>query len=172
MIRPRCFNFYLLAGLCAALLTGGCAVAGNKGKRQQAAIRFHLELSAAERIQSTNVFVGRSSPFRVNVDRQFFLSELHVERAGVVEGADGFSVALQFNADGTHLLEQYTTLYRGRRVGILAEFGGVRWIAAPIMRTRVSHGQFVFTPDMTREEAGRLASGLNRVAYLVRKGRR
>jgi hypothetical protein len=47
-----------------------------------------------------------------------------------------------------------------------------RWIAAPLLSGRISTGLFAFTPDTTREEADRIARGLNNVAEQVRKGKR
>jgi hypothetical protein len=37
---------------------------------------------------------------------------------------------------------------------------------------RWGDGKFLFTPDTTREEAERIVSGVNRVAFLVKKGRK
>ena len=170
--RPARINCYLLAVAGAGLLAVGCATGEKDEKHQESSIRLHIEVSAVEAGNSTNALVGRSSPVPVTVSRDFFLSEFHTEAARVVDALGGFSIALQFNPEGTHLLEQYTTIYRGRRAGILAEFGQIRWIAAPILQSRITNGQFIFTPDTTREEAERIVRGLNRVAELVRKGRK
>ena len=174
--RPGRFNLYLLALLAAlpaaALLLAGCDTFTKKGKAEEVSLRLHLEVNAAGGTQGTNVLVGRSSPFPVTVDRQPFLSEFNMESAKVVDALGGFSIAIQYSTEGTMLLEQYTTAYRGRHVAILAEFGELRWIAAPIMQNRIANGQFVFTPDATREEAEKIVRGLNRVAELVRKGRK
>ena len=171
LTRPHRFNFYLLAGLLAALAVAGCATGPKKGRQKEASIRFHLELNAAEKGQATNVVVGRSAPFQVTVDRQSFLTEFNVEAARVQDTLGGFAIAIQFDVNGTILLEQYTTAYRGRRAGIIAEFGELRWLAAPVMQSRVANGQFLFTPDATREEAERIVEGLNRVAKRTRKQR-
>ena len=172
LIRPGRFNLYLLALLTASLFVAGCDTIQKKGKAEEASLRLHLEVNAAGGAQGTNVLVGRSSPFPVTVDRQPFLSEFNMEWAKVMDTLGGFSIVLQFNAEGTILLEQYTTEYRGRHTAILAEFGVMRWIAAPVMQNRIANGQFVFTPDTTREEAEKIVRGLNRVAELVRKGRK
>ncbi len=57
-------------------------------------------------------------------------------------------------------------------MAIAAEFGQMRWIAAPVIKERLGDGVLVFTPDTTRQEAERIVSGLTRVAELVRKGRK
>jgi len=171
LIRPGCFNTYLLAGLLA-LLACGCAAPSKDDKKVQSALRLHLEVNPNPAGQSMRVNVGRSDPLAVNVDQQPFLTELQVEKASVLDALGGFSIALQFSSDGAILLEQYTGAYNGRRMAIAAEFGEFRWIAAPVIRQRLADGQMVFTPDLTREEAERFVRGLNRVAELVRKGRK
>lgn len=171
LIRPGCFNTYLLAGL-VALLAGGCAGPSKDAKRVVSSLRLHLEVNPNPAGQSTKANIGRSDPLAVNVDPQAFLTELQVEKASVLDALGGFAIALQFNSDGAILLEQYTGAYNGRRMAIAAEFGEFRWIAAPVIRQRLANGQLVFTPDLTREEAERFVRGLNRVAELVRKGRK
>lgn len=172
ILRIFGFNLYLLAAIPMAMLVAGCDTFQKKGKAEEASLRFHLEVNAAGGGQGTNVFIGQTSPFAVTVDRTPFLSEFDMEWAKVGDAIGGFAMIIQFSAEGTMLLEQYTTVYRGRHVGILAEFGQFRWIAAPVMHNRIANGQFIFTPDTTREEAEKIARGLNRVAELVRKGRK
>jgi hypothetical protein len=41
-----------------------------------------------------------------------------------------------------------------------------------LIRQRIADGVLVFTPDATRAEAERIVSGLNRVAELVKSGRK
>ena len=175
LIRPCCFNTYLLACLLA-LLTGGCAAPSKDDKKVdkkvQSALRLHLEVNPNPAGQSMRVNIGRSEPLALSVDQESFLTELRVEKASVLDALGGYSIALQFNSEGAILLEQYTSAYNGRRMAIAADFGEFRWIAAPVIRKRLADGQLVFTPDLTREEAERFVRGLNRVAELVRKGRK
>jgi len=175
LIRSVCFNIYLLAGLLA-LLAGGCTTpskdAKKDGKKVESALRLHLEVNPHPAAQTMRVTVGRSDPVAMVVDSEPFLTEMHVDKASVLDMLGGFSVVIQFDSDGAILLEQYTGAYNGRRMAIGAEFGESRWIAAPVIRKRLADGQLVFTPDLTREEAERFVRGLNRVAELVRKGRK
>jgi preprotein translocase subunit SecD len=175
MIRPGCFNTYLLASLLA-LLAGGCAAPSKDDKKVdkkvQSALRLHLEVNPNPAGQSMRVSIGRTDPLVLNVDQEPFLNELRVEKASVLDALGGFSIVLQFSSEGAILLEQYTGAYNGRRMAIAAEFGETRWIAAPVIRKRLADGQLVFTPDLTREEAERFVRGLNRVAELIRKGRK
>jgi hypothetical protein len=70
---------------------------------------------------------------------------------------------------GGWLLEQYTTANKGKHLAISAEFGEMRWLAAPKITQRLGEGRLVFTPDATREEAERIVDGVNRVAKRAQK---
>jgi preprotein translocase subunit SecD len=186
MIRDMRFNIYShgVRGLAAVLLLtlmlaagGGCKSGKEKdpskyGKRDEASLRFHLEVNADGQESNGPITVGRQSPFELNVQKSPFLTEFQIEKAEVVDDVGGFAISLHLDKQGTFLLEQYTTGHKGRRIGIMAEFGQVRWIAAPVIMKRWADGKFVFTPDTTREEAERIVSGVNRVAFLVKKGRK
>jgi preprotein translocase subunit SecD len=80
----------------------------------------------------------------------------------------GFEISLQFNREGTWLLEQYSSANRGRKIAVFCEFGVElkehRWLAAPVVSKRISDGLLVFTPDASREEAEEIVRGLNNVA--------
>src|SRR5881296_3070155 len=110
LIRPGCFNTYLLAGLLA-LLASGCAAPSKDSKKVESALRLHLEVNPNPAGQSMRVNVGRSDPLSVNVEQQAFLNELQVEKASVLDALGGFSISIKFNSDGTILLEQYTGAY-------------------------------------------------------------
>lgn len=179
MIRDMRFNIYSqLAVLVLALALGaGCKSGKDKdpnkyGPRDEASLRFHLEVNPDGQENNGPISVGRQSPFELNVLKSPFVTEFQIEKAEVVDDVGGFAISLQFDKQGTFLLEQYTTGHKGRRIAIMAEFGQVRWIAAPMIMKRWGDGKFVFTPDTTREEAERIVSGVNRVAFLVKKGRK
>ena len=169
-IRLTCFNTYLWLTLLALLATS-CETTRSK-KKPEASLRFHLETNIEGTERTEAIAVGRSSPFAMGIETKAFLSEFNIERATVVLAPGGFALSVQFDREGTWILEQYSTAHKGKRAAIAAEFGELRWIAAPILRDRITNGLFVFTPDTTREEAEKIASGVNRVAELVRKGRK
>ena len=52
---------------------------------------------------------------------------------------------------------------------IFSEFGQARWLAAPMINKRISDGNYVFTPDATREEAERIVRGVNNVIKSIAK---
>ncbi len=180
MIRVLRFNTYLLAGLLAAFAlasVAGCKSAKSKDpdkytKKDEASLRVHLEVNADGTENNGPITVGRQSPFEINVQKSPFVTEFQIEKAAVIDDLGGFSISVQFDKQGSMLLDQYTTGYKGRRMAISSEFGQIRWIAAPVITQRLGDGLLVFTPDTTREEADRIVSGLNRVAVLVKKGRK
>jgi len=172
-IRPTCFNTYFWLGLLAALawLPAGCQT-GKSQKKPEASLRFHLEANLDGTDRSMPVAIGRSSPFAMAIETKAFLTEFSIDRASVVDAPGGFVLSIQFDREGTWILEQYSVAHKGKRMAIAAEFGELRWIAAPIMRDRISNGLFVFTPDATREEAEKIVKGVNRVAEQVKSGRK
>lgn len=174
---PGRINTYFLFVAALALLVGGagCTAAQKEARRkkfEQSSIRLHLSANPDPQGTTTNAMVGQSAPFSVTIQKAAFLTEFNLDRADVSDTVGGFVIGLQFNPEGTITLEQYTTAYRGRQIVIGAEFGPIRWLAAPVIRQRITDGRLVFTPDATREEAERIVRGLNRVADLVKKGRK
>ena len=169
-IRVFRFNLYLLLALGLAV---GCRSDKSKyTKRDQASLRLYLEVNRDGSDSNEPVLIGRQAPFALNVEKKAFLTEFNIEKASVVDALGGFSICLRFDKEGGWLLEQYTTAQKGKHIAIAAEFGQLRWLAAPLITQRIADGMLVFTPDASRDEAERIVSGLNRVAELVRKGRK
>ena len=102
----------------------------------------------------------------------FFLTEEQVKSAKVVDTIGGFVVQIQFDRQGSMLLEQYTGGNVGKHITLFAAFGEkankpaphTRWLAAPLITRRISDGLLTFTPDATREEAELLVAGLENMA--------
>jgi preprotein translocase subunit SecD len=171
-IRVFRFNTYLLAALAAALAAGCQSNKPAYSKKDQASLRLHLEVNPDGSDRNGPVAIGREQPFHLNVETKPFLTEFNIEKAAVIDSLGGFSISVQFDKQGSWLLEQYTASNKGKHMAIAGEFGQMRWLAAPVMGKRIADGFLVFTPDANREEADRLVSGLNRVAALVSKGRK
>lgn len=173
LIRVLRFNTYLLTALALAL-SAGCQSGKPKdpakgGKNEEASLRLHLEVNPDGSDRNAPVSIGREHPFQLNIEKTAFVTEFQIETASVVNSLGGFSMAIQFNKQGTFLLEMQTTANKGRHLAISAEFGEMRWLAAPLITRNLSDGLLVFTPDATREEAERIVKGLNRLAVRVRK---
>ena len=174
LIRVLRFNTYLLPALALAL-NAGCQSGKPKdpargGKNEEASLRLHLEVNPDGSDRNAPVSIGREHPFQLNIEKTAFVTEFQIEQASVVEGFAGFSISIQFNKQGAFLLEMQTTANKGKHLAISAEFGEMRWLAAPLITRNLSDGLLVFTPDATREEAERIVNGLNRLAERVRKG--
>jgi preprotein translocase subunit SecD len=171
------FNTYLELALVLAI-GAGCAStasdgsANKKRQRQEAVLRLHLETNpdVAEHVGTATV--GRTSPFTLTVEKKAFLTELNIVKADLIEAADSYALGVQFDQKGTWILDQYSTANKGRRIAVWAEFGEIRWIAAPRITQRLADGKVLFTPDVTREEAEKIVDGLNYVAEKIRKGRK
>ena len=163
MIQPHRFNTYLFLALCLAL-AGGCQTAESKGKKDLSTLRLHLEVNADGTDRNEQVPIYREKPVLVNVEKLPFISEKNVVAATLIDAHGGFAIQVQFDREGTWLLEQYSTVNRGRHIAIISQFGETRWLAAPLIEHRIPNGLLTFTPDSTREEAERIVRGLNNVA--------
>lgn len=165
-IRVDRFNLYLLSTL-ALLLIAGCE---TTKKKETATLKFHLEVNPDGSDRSKPVPIYRASPIHVNVESRAFLDEGHIVEAAVIDDSfGGFMIKVKFDRKGTWLLEQYSTASRGKRVAIFSQFGEARWLGAPILSKHIADGVFAFTPDATREEAERIARGLNEIAKKLQK---
>ena len=173
LIRLLRFNTYLLLTTMLALATG-CQSDGKKksSKKDESSLRIYIQTNPDGSDRNAPVLIGRERPFQLNVEKKAFLTEFDIEQAAVLDVLGGFSISVQFNKQGTWLLEQYTTANKGKQMAIAAEFGELRWLAAPAITKRLGDGLLVFTPDATREEAERIVRGLNRVAEQVKKGKK
>ncbi len=165
------FNLFL-GLLLAGALGWGCQTDPNQKKAPKTGynlLRLHLEVNPDGTDKSSPVTVGQLSPFPVNVQKVAFVDETHLARASVVDDdLGGFKMRIQFNRQGSWLLEQYTLSSKGKRLAVFAQLDTVRWLAAPIITKSVSDGVLTFTPDATREEAEKLAVGLNKTVKKLR----
>jgi preprotein translocase subunit SecD len=169
MIKRARFNIYLFAGM-ALLLTCGCDYFRPKEKREVATVSLHLEEDPDGLRDIGPISVYRSSPVFVSVNKVAFMDSRQLESASVVDEPGGlFSVRLKFDWEGTAILDSTTSSNPGRRIAIDGDFKEKRWLAAPLIRRRISDGVLTFTPDMTHEEAERLVRGLNNVAEEMKK---
>ena len=173
VIRLAQFNLILLLTTALTALTG-CQT--PEEEKLETFIRIHLEVNQSVP-ESNEVPIYRARPVLVNVQKEPFLTEVHVEKAEVVNALGGFAIKFEFNPTGTVLLEQYSATNPGRHFAIFCQFGvdqeEQRWLAAPQINQRISDGKLIFTPDCTREEADQIVRGLNNVvADIKRRGRK
>jgi hypothetical protein len=161
----RRFNLYLFLTL-TAVVAGGCHT-HNSPEHRIATIRIHLEAGQQDTDRSLMVPIYREHPFNVLVQNEPFLTEAQVTSAKVVEALGGFDIQVQFDRQGTWLLQEYSAKNRGRHFAIFSEFGEkgkeTRWLAAPTFAHLISDGLLQFTPDASREEADEIALGLHNI---------
>jgi hypothetical protein len=192
-IRALGFNLYLTLVLTIGVLLAGKAQGKDKeDKKPLSTLRLHIETTKTDSkansgadpkadpfagTETAEVYRAQKIPFLVL--KQPFLTEANVKEAKVIEVTGGFALQIQFDTQGTWLLEEYTGANRSRHIVVASQFfnpgekkiNSGRWLAAPQIHTKISDGLFVFTPDATREEADRIVLGLNHVAKILATGR-
>lgn len=165
VIRWLRFNTYLLLLACALC---GCETTRSKADKAQARLTVTVESNREAEGRSESITVSRAQPITLKIQSSVLLNETHVAEARLVDSFGGFTMRIQFTSMGTHLLEQYTAQYPGRRFAIAAQFGEkeiqMRWLAAPVFKRRITDGILTFTPDASREEAALIVRGLNNAA--------
>jgi preprotein translocase subunit SecD len=170
-VYARRFNVYFALAVMLAFFTG-CQT--DKKKDPIGAIYIHAQAPAMG--NGENVTLLRSSPVAVHISHEPILTEANLLGAKVVNTqGGGFAIALQFDNDGTLLLESYSSANSGRHFVIYGQWGEKatdgRWLAAPSITHRISDGILAFTPDCSREEADNLVAGLNAVAKKIQKAK-
>ncbi len=173
MIRWLRFNTYFALSLALALpLCSGCRSLEGQRKKVLSALRVYLEVPAGTPNAGEPVPIYRERPIMVRVEKSPCLTESHTRSAKVIDIVGGFALSIQFNRQGTWLFEQYTIGNHGRRFAVAAQWmtppekilNTPRWLAAPKLTANITDGQFIFTPDATRDEAELIARGLNNLA--------
>lgn len=152
--------------VAVALLFGGCA--SKREKEEYSALRLYVSVNPDRTGLFQMVSIYRRSPIRLAVSTAPFLDEVYVREAKVVEAPGGFRLWIQYDRRGAGLLENMTHRFRNRHLAVYGAFPEGRWLAAPAIEKPIRDGVLVFTPDATREEAKRIARGLNRLAAKIR----
>lgn len=180
-IRANRFNLYLIVLLGLVVIVAGCRSPQSKEKSKEkkllSTLRLHRELPPDPLGRTEKAEVDRQSPVQFTVEKEPFLTEARVKQAKVIDVEGGFALQIQFDRQGSWLLEQYTA-QPNKHILVLSQFcnpgedkiNAGRWLAAPMFQTHITDGLFIFTPDATREEAQRIAIGLNNVAKKLETG--
>ena len=166
------FNIYLLAALVLGLVVGCKTKSSPKDEKAKhekeiiATLRVHLEVFPQSMDFSTTVPILRDHPVMITVDKSPFLTELNVANARVVDVLGGFNLEIEFDRQGSWLLESYTVSNPGKHFAVFSAWGDkkkkeARWLGAPVIAHKISNGVLSFTPDASREEAVDIAFGLN-----------
>lgn len=170
------FNLYLTLGL---LLGWCCGCQTSKAKKPLSTLRLHQEMNKDPMGGSEEISIFRAQPMKFTVNKTPALTEANIQAAKVVDTPGGFALTIQFDHEGSWLFEELTASSRGRHIAVFSQFmdtgqhklNAGRWLAAPRIQTHIADGFFSFTPDATREEAERIALGLNDVAARLKTGK-
>jgi len=173
-IRWGCINIYFVLPFALALVCG-CKSVESKRKSAFTHLTLHIESVPDASGKTEQISVNRQAPVMLNVDKQPFLTEKAIKGAKVIDAMGGFALTLQFDRQGSWLLESYTTANRSKHYAVFcqwadlkdAEFNKGRWLAAPKISAPVKDGIITFTPDASREDAEQIAVGLNNVAKKI-----
>jgi preprotein translocase subunit SecD len=175
LIRCKRFNIILML-LAALVVIGGCKSGPEKQRKKvMATLRLHQEVNPDASGRSEVVTVHREPLVTLNINKAPFLTEANVKSAKVVDVMGGFVVHIQFDRQGSWLLEQYTAASKSKHIAVFSQFDerlGEKlnqgsWLAAPKIYNHITDGLFTFTPDVTRDQADQIALGLNNVAKKV-----
>jgi len=171
VVWTRRFNLYLALAAAVALLCG-CQMFRPKGP--EGALRVHLQTNPGPENTSQTISVMRSNPVLVIISHDPILTEANLVAAKIIDAPGGFAIEIQFDENGSWLLEQYSSANPGGHFAIFGQWGDKlangRWLAAPLITHRIANGVLSFTPDASREEADELVLGLNHTAAKNRKG--
>lgn len=182
LIRRTGFNLYLILTLTLVAAVG-CESPESKEKSLEkkvlSTLRVHLEARPDPMGRTETEEVYRASPIKFTIDKAPFLTEASVKEAKVTDVTGGFALQIQFDRQGSWLLEQYTSANRTKHLVIASQFVAPgeekinqgRWLAAPQIKTHITDGLLIFTPDATKEETERIALGLNHVAEKLSTGK-
>ncbi len=165
-------NTYFAAAVLLLLVAAtGCASnPKSKEEKDRTLLSLHLQTDQEGGPKIKHVAVFRQAPMYVNIESDPYVDSGSIEGAAVLDDAGAFSIQLKFNNHGAMQLDQMTSGNHGKRVIIFCKWDDeIRWIGAKVINRRSSDGIFVFTPDATREEAGRIVRGLNNVAKELKK---
>lgn len=167
-LRRWVFNLYLVGVI--GLLAVSCKTAEERERDKAAThLSVYVESQAYPDGRNQTAQVYRKDPVTVYVDRTPFLNTGNVEQAAVVDDWGGFHVQIKLDRRGTLLLESVSASKVGKRLVIRCEWTESRWLAAPLIHSRISDGIIRFVPDASREESERIVLGLNNVAEKLRK---
>jgi len=171
MIRCGRFNIYFVLALVPTLF-GGCRTEEGRKLNALARIEFHMEIPKDATGRGTQIPVFRAHPVMFVVDKVPFLTESTLKEAKVVETMGTYALQLQFDSQGSMLLEQYTTANPTRHMAIFCQYSEApdykptagRWLGAPKINGRITNGRVLFTPDATLDETEQMALQLNNTA--------
>src|SRR5215510_2268275 len=112
-MRTRWIRFNLYLGFGLLLLTA-CQSQKSKQRAQLTTLRVHVETNSSDTNHVDVISVFRRQPFILKIEKEPIVSEADISEAKIVAAVGGFSIRLQFAHQGNLLLEQYSSMNRGK----------------------------------------------------------
>lgn len=180
--RLRSFNIYFFAA--AAILASGCGSRSLSLHKDYTFLRVYMEARNGASSGSQIVEVAHTPIFVV---AEPFLTEQDVSQARLMDNPDGtYDIQVSFNDHGSLVLDMTTTSSRGLDLVICVQYPPRSWNrpndsdafpsdksasarsrymswSAVRIRSGLTGGTIVFTPDASRVEAQRIVDGLNNI---------
>lgn len=143
----------------------------KEDKKKYSITKFFLETPRGSQTFVQEVEIYRAYPEKISIGTREFLDDRDFRDVSLVDTEDGsFKIEFVLNSDGSSILQDITTRYRGRRMVIFTNFGDPRYMGAPKIERTISDGIVQITPDASREEAERFVLGMkNTIRKLKRK---
>jgi preprotein translocase subunit SecD len=176
MTRGLRFNLNLVLALALGIVCG-CKSADPQ-KKVFGTLRLHQEAHPDPMGRTETAEIEAETPIRFTIYKEPFLTEKNIKEAKVIDVIGGFALQIQFDRQGSWLLEEYTSANQNKHILVESQVFGPgeeklnkgRWLAAPQIRNHITDGLFTFTPEASREEAEQIALGLNHVAAKLAAG--
>jgi len=146
-IRWNRFNTYLLLAFGLAV-AAGCRSPHNDSKKQFSHLALYQEASRDPSGGTEVVTVHKDPLIQLRIKQAPILTEAHVEKASLLDTMGGFAMSIQFDRQGSWLLEQYSSAIRGKHIAIFSQFvpkgekklNDGRWLAAPKILNHITDG--------------------------------
>jgi hypothetical protein len=133
--------------------------------KQATLMQFHIEANPDPTGRTMDAPIYRAHPVHLTVEREPVLDEGFIEKAELVDADEmgGHAIKITFDQYGARRLDALSVEHRSQHLAVHAQWTETRWLAAPVLSKRISNGDFIFTPDATREESERIVRGLSNV---------
>ena len=142
----------LLLVTIAAILTGCAPV-----QTQKASVTLEIRPGSQLPGPGLTEMTVPGSGIPVYVWNNVVLSNVDIQSARVVSGADGPQIELAFTEDGARRFSEATGNSIMQPLAILVDG---QLISAPIVREKIRSGKAIIAGNFTKEEAARIANGI------------
>src|SRR5262245_54676159 len=116
------FNLYL--GVLLAIAACGCQSNKSKTEKPLSTLRLHAEMNPETTGRTETISIFREHPVKFTVSKEPFLTEANVKEAKVIDTPGGFGLSIQFDHQGSWLLEEYTAGNKGKHIAVYCQFMG------------------------------------------------